>query len=67
MTVRELIKRLLDAPPDSEMRIKNLDGTTRPMTLVGFHDEDGTETALTGDSSAIVFPTAGDGSRSDPR
>jgi hypothetical protein len=46
MTVRELIKKVLDAPLDSEFRIKNLDGTTRPIMLIGFRHEDGRETVF---------------------
>jgi hypothetical protein len=46
MTVRELIERLQTAPPDSQLMIKNTDGTFRPATLAGFHYEDGTETEL---------------------
>jgi hypothetical protein len=48
MTVRELIQKLESAPQESEIRIKNPDGTTRPMTLVGFHHKDGTEVGLAG-------------------
>jgi hypothetical protein len=43
MTVRELIERLQTAPLDSQLMIKNTDGTFRPATLAGFHYEDGTE------------------------
>jgi hypothetical protein len=46
MTARELIQRLEAAPPDLEILIKNPDGTTRPVTLVGFHHEDGAEVEL---------------------
>jgi hypothetical protein len=43
MKVRELIQMLQSAPPESEIIIKNLDGTTRPVTMAGFRHEDGTE------------------------
>jgi hypothetical protein len=46
MTVRELIERLQTAPLDSQLMIKNTDGTFRPATLAGFHYEDGTETEV---------------------
>ena len=46
-----MIQRLETAPPDLEILIKNPDGTTRPVSLVGFHHEDGTEVEL--GSSAI--------------
>jgi hypothetical protein len=53
MTARELIQRLETAPPDLEIRIKNPDGTTRPVILVGFHQEDGTEVDLTARNPVI--------------
>lgn len=48
MTVRELIQKLETAPPDSEIHIKNLDGTFRPVTEVCFRNEDGTEVEVSG-------------------
>jgi hypothetical protein len=53
MTVRELIERLQTAPPDSQLMIKNTDGTFRPATLAGFHHEDGSEVEL-GVSDPII-------------
>jgi hypothetical protein len=46
MIACELIQTLETAPPDLEILIKNLDGTTRPVNLVGFHHENGTEVEL---------------------
>jgi hypothetical protein len=46
MTVRELIQRLESAPSETEIFIKNPDGSTRSVTLVGFHDEGGKDTEL---------------------
>ena len=64
MTVRELIQRLEAAPPDSEIVIKNPDGSTRPATLVGFRHEDGTEVELTAVNTAVIQIThAPDGSK----
>jgi hypothetical protein len=54
MKVRELIQRLQSADPDSEIMIKNLDGTFRPSTLLGFRHEDGTETELVEASPASL-------------
>ncbi len=46
MIARELIQRLETAPPDLEILIKKPDGTTRPVSLVGFHHENDTEVEL---------------------
>jgi hypothetical protein len=58
MTARELIQKLEAVPPDSEILTKNPDGTTRPVTLVGFHHEDGTEVNLAARNPVIQIVTS---------